>query len=71
MTTTLEAQPREYGSGDIVEPGDYIDLETGAMVHVHERDELPAGRIVIYHRRFRRVDASQYVQGKDSRQSAA
>lgn len=60
MTTTLKAKPREYESGDIVEPGDYIDLETGAMVHVRERDELPEGaRIVHYHRHFRRVYGAQ------------
>jgi hypothetical protein len=50
-------QVNEFGSGDVVEPGEYIDIETGAKIHVHERDELPVGRKVIqYTRRFRRVD---------------
>ena len=71
MTITLEAQPREYGSGDIVEPGDYIDLETGAMVYMRERDELPDGRIVLYHRRFRRVASPQDRPHQGSHQNAA
>lgn len=65
MTTALEAKPREYGSGDIVEPGDYIDVETGALVHICERDELPEGsRIVRYRRRFRRIEASPNLIGQ-------
>lgn len=48
----------EFASGDVVEPGDYIDLETGAIVRVHERDELPVGyKEIQYRRRFRKVDA--------------
>lgn len=58
----------EFGSGDVVEPGEYIDIETGARIHVRERDELPVGRKVIqYTRRFRRV--SQH--GKELCESAA
>ena len=46
----------EYGSGDVVDPGVYVDVETGSVVQVQERDELPEGnRVVRYRRRFRRV----------------
>ena len=49
-------QVNEYTSGDIVEPGEYIDIETGAKVVVRERDELPSGhREIEYRRRFRKV----------------
>jgi hypothetical protein len=51
-------QVNEYKSGDIVEPGEYIDIETGSRIHIHERDELPAGhKDVEYERRFRKVDS--------------
>jgi hypothetical protein len=57
MPTVLNAPVREYGSGEVVEPGIYMDMETGAVVEVYERDELPQGvRLVSYTRRFRRVD---------------
>ena len=50
------ADEREYGSGDIVEPGVYLDVDTGSVVQVQERDELPEGnRVVRYRRRFRRI----------------
>ena len=53
----LENAKREFVSGDVVEPGVYVDVETGAMVRVLENDELPEGRAVIhYRRRFRRVE---------------
>lgn len=46
----------EFGSGEVVEPGVYIDVETGSVVQIQERDELPEGsRVVSYQRRFRRV----------------
>ncbi len=48
----------EYKSGDVVEPGEYIDIETGSMIYIHERDELPSGHKEIeYRRRFRKVDS--------------
>jgi hypothetical protein len=48
----------EYKSGDVVEPGEYIDIETGAKVYIRERDELPSGHKEIeYRRRFRKVDS--------------
>jgi hypothetical protein len=53
----LENKNHEFVSGDVVEPGVYVDVETGAMVRVLESDELPDGRAVIhYRRRFQRVD---------------
>jgi len=59
MATLLEKNTNEYGSGEIVEPGVYIDVDTGAIVKINERDELPEGqRVISYRRRFRRVDAS-------------
>ena len=43
--------------GDEVDPGTYIDVDSGAVVEVHERDELPEGsRLIRYRRRFRRVE---------------
>ena len=54
------AQDREYVSGEIVEPGTYLDVTTGAVVQVQERDELPDGsRMIHYSRRFRRVAADE------------
>ena len=53
----LEDSKREFVSGDVVEPGAYVDVETGATVRILENDELPEGRAVIrYRRRFQRVD---------------
>jgi len=58
MATTTLAEEREYRSGEIVDPGYYVDLETGAVVQVRESDELPTGsRTIEYRRRFRRVAA--------------
>lgn len=58
MAAASMTEEREYGSGEIVEPGYYVDLETGAVVQVNQTDELPEGsRIVQYRRRFRRVSA--------------
>jgi hypothetical protein len=57
MTTTLKPIEWEFKSGEVVEPGCYMDVETGAIVQVYEADELPDGsRVVRYHRRFRRVE---------------
>lgn len=47
---------RDYCSGEEVEPGIYLDMETGDVVHVLERDTLPDGVRVVHHvRRFRKV----------------
>jgi hypothetical protein len=60
-TKRAESKPastQEYRSGEIVEPGVYMDMETGTIVQVRERDELPEGtRVVRYRRRFRRLEA--------------
>jgi hypothetical protein len=57
MATLQKMKTNEYGSGEVVEPGVYIDLDTGAIVKINERDELPEGqRVISYQRRFRRVD---------------
>lgn len=59
MSTLLETRPQEFGSGEIVEPGVYIDVETGAIIKVNERDELPDGRREVrFIRRFRRLDGN-------------
>ena len=59
MQTTLAKTPEEYRSGEVVEPGVYLDMDTGAVVQVRERDELPEGnRIIRYRRRFRRVESA-------------
>ena len=59
MQTTMTTRPQEYGSGEIVEPGVYLDIDTGAVVQIRERDELPEGnRVVRYRRRFRRVEST-------------
>ncbi len=48
----------EFESGDMVEPGEYLDLVTGAIIHVRERDELPTGHVEIeYRRRFKKLDS--------------
>ena len=55
---TENTKMSEFESGDVVEPGDYLDLETGAIVRIHERDELPIGHKEIqYSRRFRKLDS--------------
>jgi hypothetical protein len=52
---------REYSSGDDVEPGVYLDMESGDVVHILERDALPEGtRVVHYRRRFRKVAAPEH-----------
>lgn len=59
MTSRLQYAVREFGSGEIVEPGVYIDVDTGTVVRMQERDKLPDGiRIEQYTRRFRRVEGA-------------
>jgi hypothetical protein len=56
MTATRDAEEREYESGEIVDPGVYVDIDSGAIVRVKAADELPVGsKVVQYRRRFRRV----------------
>ena len=62
MVTTLDAKNREFGSGEVVEPGVYIDVDSGAVIKVNERDELPDGRrIVSYRRRFRKASEADLI----------
>ncbi len=43
----------------MVEPGVYVDLETGFIIRINERDELPEGqKVVSYPRRFRLLDSA-------------
>ena len=50
----------EFGSGQEVEPGLYVDVETGALVRIQERDELPeVSRLIRYRRRFYRIDEKE------------
>ena len=52
---------REYTSGELVQPGVYIDVDSGAIVAVHVADELPEGsKIVAYKRRFRKVSGASF-----------
>jgi len=56
VTATRTAEEREYASGEVVEPGVYIDLDSGSVVQMRATDELPEGsRIVHFRRRFKRV----------------
>ena len=58
MPAVLEKPTAEFDSGEIVEPGVYIDMENGAIVQVQERDTLPEGvRVVRYKRHFRRLES--------------
>ncbi|HLI49728.1 MAG TPA: hypothetical protein VKV18_13710 [Chthonomonas sp.] len=50
----------EFVSGEVVEPGVYEDLESGAILEIREPDVLPEGaRVVHYRRRFRRIGQLQ------------
>lgn len=64
MTNVLEkgeTRPEnEFVSGEVVEPGLYVDLETGAKVQVVAPDELPEGSVTLrYRRRFRKVETAR------------
>ncbi len=64
MTTLLSMKPQEFGSGEVVEPGTYMDVESGAIIQVREPDELPEGqRLVHYRRRFRRINTASETRG--------
>ncbi len=50
----------EFDSGETVDPGVYLDLDSGSIVKIQERDTLPEGvRVVHYTRRFRRMEAGE------------
>ena len=71
MATVSAIEEREYTSGEVVEPGYYVDLETGTVVQVREADELPEGsRVVQYRRRFRRVSAEKLKAARRVRPGA-
>ncbi len=58
----MNAEAKEYGSGETVEPGLYLDIENGALVEVRVADALPEGvRVVTYARRFRKLDNTESV----------
>ena len=68
VAKSILSEEREYGSGEIVEPGVYVDVETGAIVQVQLRDELPEGsRVIHYRRRFRRITLDDRTQVGRSR----
>ncbi len=57
MNTKQVALNTEFVSGQEVEPGLYVDVETGALIRMQQRDSLPDGtRTVSYNRRFVRLD---------------
>ena len=57
LTAQDDSRTQEFVSGEIVPPGVYVDVESGATVRVAVADELPEGRVVMrYSRRFRRVE---------------
>lgn len=58
--TDQDPEQRIFVSGERVQPGAYLDMETGALVHVLEPDELPA-RVQLVHapRLFLRVDEAE------------
>lgn len=48
---------RMFRSGEEVDPGVYIDMDSGDVVKVNEKDALPEGiQVIRYLRRFRRVE---------------
>ena len=68
---TLKFDEREYGSGEIVEPGTYVDVETGAVVFVQLADQLPEGlKVIEYRRRFKKVTRESLANRKHEHQSA-
>ena len=70
VTATICAEEREYASGEVVDPGVYIDLDTGSVVQMRATVELPEGsRIVHYRRRFKRIDPAEV--GVEERRAAS
>lgn len=55
-------EEREYRSGEIVEPGTYVDIDSGTIVRVQATDEVPEGsKVVRYRRKFRRLSVEPPV----------
>lgn len=64
MSSSCVYTVREYTSGELVQPGVYIDMDSGAIIEVHVADELPEGsKIVEYKRRFRMVTSETKERG--------
>lgn len=56
----------EFVSGEIVTPGIYVDVQTGATITMREEDELPEGvRVLRFARRFRRLEGT--ATGQETR----
>jgi hypothetical protein len=65
MSVCALSGEREYRSGEVVDPGAYVDLESGSVVHIKEKDELPEGsKVVQYRRRFRRLSTATVWSSK-------
>lgn len=79
MTTIIDARARfaphtldEFISGEVVAPGVYVDVESGATVEVREADTLPEGRqLVSYTRRFRKLEQREPGDARRLAASAA
>lgn len=57
MNNLSRISSEEFISGQEVEPGTYLDIEAGTVIHVQEKDFLPEGRRVIeYTRKFRKIE---------------
>ena len=57
MPIAVIQRVREFESGEIVEPGIYMDVNTGAVITIYESDILPEeAKIVRKARRFRRLE---------------
>lgn len=71
MSNLLVTNSEVFLSGEVVEPGVYEDLDTGALLEIHEPDELPDGtRVVRYRRRFRRVSGPPQPASSTDRPSS-
>lgn len=58
-------QPDEFVSGEKVEPGVYVDVETGATLTLMVADVLPdTVRLIHCQRRFRRVNNADTEQNR-------
>ncbi|GDX41152.1 hypothetical protein LBMAG21_14440 [Armatimonadota bacterium] len=55
---------RVFRSGEEVDPGVYIDMDSGDVIKVNERDSLPEGiQVIRYLRRYRRVEGASETKG--------
>lgn len=57
--------PNEFMSGETVEPGVYVDIETGATLTLMVADVLPDSvQLIRLRRRFRRVENTNTEQNR-------